>query len=66
MTKNEVKRRVKDIKINADDYEGAHNMEDSLHQDVLRAIADGAENAAELAKEALKTKKIGFSRYCGY
>jgi len=64
MTKNEVKKRVKDIKDSADDYESAHSMEDDLYQDVLNAIAEGAEDAAVLAKEALKTTKINFPRYC--
>jgi hypothetical protein len=64
MTKNEVKQRVKDIKDNADDYESAHSMEDDLYQDVLNAIAEGAEDAVGLAKEALKTTKINFPRHC--
>jgi len=46
MTKNEVKQRVKDIKDSADDYESAHSMEDDLYQDVLNAIAEGAEDTA--------------------
>ena len=65
MTNNEVKQRVKNIKdCSRDDYEAAHSMEDTLHQDVLQVISDGAENAVELAKAALKTKKIEFPRYC--
>lgn len=64
MTKSEVKKRVKDIKESAGDYESAHSMEDDLYLDVLNAIADGAKDAAELAKEAIKTTKINFPRHC--
>lgn len=39
------------------------NLKECLHlDDVLRAIADGAPNAADLAREALKTKELQFSR----
>lgn len=48
--------------IKADD-ERAHKLEDELHQEVLRAIADGAPDAAELARAALQTKDIDFSRW---
>lgn len=46
------------------DDELAHSMEDALWEDVLRAIADGAPNAAELAKAALATKELDFARWC--
>lgn len=48
----------------ADDYERAHANEDALHLKVLRAIANGAPNAAELAAEAIKTDAIDFARHC--
>lgn len=48
----------------ADDYERAHANEDALHLKVLRAIANGAPNAAELAAEAIKTEAIDFARHC--
>lgn len=43
----------------------AHAEEDSLHVDVLRAIADGcpAETAQALAAEALRTVDLRFSRW---
>lgn len=60
----QVRNRVRHIhNIRADD-EVAHAEEDSLHGDVLQAIADGAPNAAELASEALRSKGIDFARWC--
>lgn len=64
MTVADVKKWISRIKDVADDDEVAHTEEDRLHQEVLAAIADGAPNAAELAREALKTSKINFSRWC--
>ena len=64
MTADEVRAAVAQIAKCADDYERAHGKEDDLHEAVLQAIADGAENAAELAREALKTADIEFARYC--
>jgi hypothetical protein len=43
------------------DYEAAHSAEDSLHQDVLRHLAERGE---PLAVEALKTLAFDFSRHC--
>jgi len=41
-----------------------HCEEDRIHQDVLRAIADGtAEQPSGCAREALKTREIEFSRW---
>lgn len=42
----------------------AHAEEDALHQGVLRAIAKGAPDGAELARAALQTLSIAFSRWC--
>jgi hypothetical protein len=64
MTVEQVKEQVKLIKAVAGDDEAAHSYEDALHEHVLKAIAKGAENAPELAKEALKTTKIDFARWC--
>jgi hypothetical protein len=55
---SEVKRLSED----ADDH-GAHELEDKLHIQVLNAIANGAENSAELARECLKTLELGFERW---
>jgi hypothetical protein len=55
---------VEKIKACASDDESAHGLEDDLHQEVLQAIADGSNNAAELAKAALLTRDIDFARWC--
>lgn len=64
MTVEEIKDRVQKIRDLAGDDERAHSMEDDLHQDVLAEIANGAPNAAELAREALLTLGIEFARWC--
>jgi hypothetical protein len=58
-----VEKRVREIRRIKKDYEAAHAREDDLYEDVLRTIAEGAENAQGLARAALKTKKIDFPRY---
>lgn len=63
MTVEEVEAKVQAIDDNKRDSESAHGDEDDLHQDVLKAIADGAPHAKELAAAALKTKDIEFSRW---
>ncbi len=62
-TREDVVRRVAKIVGMAGDDEAAHGEEDALHEDVLKAIAAGALNPAELAAEALKTLEIEFSRW---
>lgn len=48
-----------------DDPEAAHDAEDRLHQEVLKAIANGyCENPASCAQQALMTKVIDFPRWC--
>jgi hypothetical protein len=64
VTTEEVRHRVDEIWESVNDDEHAHGLEDDLWQDVLRAIAAGAPNAAELATEALKTTDIEFARWC--
>ena len=59
----EIIKRIKRIKEKAGDSEVAHGIEDTLYLDVLEAIAAGAENAKELATEALKAKSIAFERW---
>lgn len=62
---NQIRKRVRYIKNGADgDDEAQHSHEDSLWEDVLLAISAGADNPRELATEALKTKKLGFQRWC--
>lgn len=64
MTYDEVTTEVIRIRQMAGDPETAHSAEDDLHQGVLAAIANGAENPATLAKAALATKDIEFPRWC--
>lgn len=45
------------------DHEKLHSMEDALHHMVLLVISDGAPNAKELAKAALKSLEIEFARW---
>jgi electron transfer flavoprotein alpha/beta subunit len=64
MTIEQVKERVERIRAAARDDEAAHSLEDALHEDVLVAIAAGAPDASELAREALMTRHIDFARWC--
>lgn len=64
MTVEDVRREINEIIKQTGDDESQHDDEDSLHRAVLRAIADGAPNAAELATEALKTLDLNFCRWC--
>lgn len=66
LTLEDVKKSVKDIRGLADDDEAAHVEEDRLYLKVLIAIAEGrlGSDAASICKEALKTRKIKFTRYC--
>jgi hypothetical protein len=61
ITVEEIRARVTEI--DKLDSERAHDAEDQLWCDVLRAIAEGAHNASELAAEALKTEALDFSRW---
>jgi len=66
ITLEQVRQRVHDIALQRTDPEVAHIMEDELHQEILAAIATGVfigEYAAELAREAIKTKEIDFPRW---
>ena len=64
MTTEEIMRTIQEISRLSEDDEVAHSMEDELWENVLKAISEGAPNAAELAAYALKTKNISFSRWC--
>lgn len=64
MTLNDVKTRLFKINETRGDNEVAHTMEDELHQDVLRAIADGTcDDPKACAAEALKSIDIDFARW---
>ena len=61
----EVKRRVAEIASCSGDPEAAHSMEDDLHRDVLRVIADrSCKDPAAFAKAALATLALDFPRWC--
>lgn len=64
MDVTKIRDRVHEIRVCSDNPEGAHTLEDALYLDVLRAIADGAENPEELAREALLAAEIMFPRWC--
>lgn len=71
MTAAEAKARVLEIRaeVALHDDEAAHSREDSLRADVLRAIAGlngglTARQMRELARIALSTERIEFSRWC--
>ena len=56
---------VRTISRMSKDAEAAHGLEDTLHQDVLKAIAEGrTPDARALAKAALKSQDISFGRFC--
>jgi hypothetical protein len=63
MTPDEVRERVAAIRNRAHDPEGAHADEDNLWMDVLTAISGGADNPADLAREAVKSNEIDFTRW---
>lgn len=58
-----VRAQVQRIDRYQDEEEDAHYEEDQLHVNVLAEIAAGAPNAAELAREALRTGELDFRRY---
>ena len=58
-----IKAAVKEIRTCAEDNETAHALEDELYINVLQAISEGAENAKELATEALKAIEVKFTRW---
>jgi hypothetical protein len=61
----DVQARLADVIASAGDSEVAHSMEDSLHFDVLKAIASGqAEDPVTMAELAIRTQGIEFSRWC--
>lgn len=66
MTIDDVRARLDKIQAFADarDHEQAHGEEDDLWLAVLLAVADGAQNAAALAGEALKSRFIEHRRHC--
>lgn len=63
MTISEAERRVAHVVSIAGDDENAHGAEDELREAVLEQIAQGHPHAAALARVALRTGDIEFSRW---
>lgn len=63
MNVDDIRTAVGAVRAVAHDDEVAHSQEDALLWRVLEAIAAGADNPAEMAREALKTAEIKFSRW---
>mgnify|MGYP001574831754 CR=1 FL=1 len=63
MTVDDVEAKLVQIEQVLDDTEAAHCLEDDLHVEVLRAIGEGADNAQDLAKSALKTLELIKNRW---
>ncbi len=64
ITPEGVRQLLSDIEKVGNDPEEAHSMEDTLFVLVLRSIADGSEDAQELAQLALKSLDFDFERWC--
>ncbi len=70
LTPEVARRVVETIRFIADDDECAHALEDRLRERVLVCVAEGCADAedteedAELARIALSTRDIEFSRWC--
>lgn len=58
-----IEAKIESIKKARKDLEHAHLLEDELWHDVLKAIADGADNPQELAAKCLETEAIKFERW---
>ena len=65
MTTDDIRARVTVIRawaIDHEEYEKAHLAEAELWQDVLTAIAEGAQDAATLARTALTSRLVSYPR----
>lgn len=63
ITIEEVTRRVSALREAGDLSPDGHMEEDAIREEVLKAIAGGATNAAELAAAALRTADYDFPRW---
>jgi hypothetical protein len=61
MSPDEIYARI--AAINTHDDENAHATEDSIRDDVLKAIAAGDPTARALAEAALTTSNLEFARW---
>lgn len=64
MSALDITERLRAIRAVTHDDEVAHSLEDGLRVDVLRAIANHAEDPAGLAAKALESEGIAFERLC--
>lgn len=67
ITADYVRDQVAEIRSHSNDPEAAHSVEDSLHYDVLSAIATGqlkGKKARQCAALAIATEGIDFPRWC--
>jgi hypothetical protein len=51
------------IRSSVSDPGHAHSLEDALHRAVLKAIRDGSPDSQELARIAVSTTELKFSRW---
>lgn len=59
----QIKKRVEELEADHHDDEVAHSIEDSIRHDALEAIAFGAASPRDIARVALRTSKLDFSRW---
>lgn len=64
ITVRQVRERVEALRRSHGDPEAAHLDEDTLHKEVLQAIASGHFLPQQLAMEVLATADIDFPRWC--
>ena len=60
----ELKKMLKQIKAVQNDDEHAHILEDSMRQYALKLISNDHPESVKIAKLALSTSKLEFSRWC--
>lgn len=63
MTTEEAVAYLERLKASMHDSESAHGMEDALKEEILEAIANGAENYLELARIGVEATNLDFTRW---
>jgi len=63
MTKEDIKKRIQDIKDDAGDDERQHSREDDLRRDFIRFVQKDSKKYGELAALVLSTDALGFARH---
>lgn len=60
-----IRGRVSAIEASTGDPEAAHGLEDELHKDFIRYVAEnGTGKLRQMATEVLKTNSLDFARWC--